>query len=569
MDKNYMNKFWHSSAHVLAYAVKNLFPNVKVAIGPAIENGFYYDFDNLEIKDEDLKRIEDEMKKIIKQKYFFTKKIISKEDALNIFESEPYKIELIKSIPFDEEISIYELNEFKDLCAGPHLEDISNIKAIKLLNIAGAYWKGNSNNKMLTRIYGISFPEKSQLKEHLEMLEEAKKRDHRLLGKTLDLFSMHPEAPGSVFWHHNGWILFNNVINYWRKAHRKYGFLEINTPQVMDKSLWEKSGHWQLYKENMFISKLHDKEYALKPMSCPGNILYYKENVHSYKEFPLRIAELGLVHRNELSGVLHGLMRVRQITQDDAHIYVTEELLENEIINIINMAFELFRKFGFENFDIEVGVRSEAKKDKYLGDDEGWNKAENALKNALEKMSLNYSVEEGEAKFYGPCIDIMIKDSLKRKWQCSTIQLDFNLPKRFDLEYVDKNGEKKVPIMLHRTLLGSLERFLGILIEHHAGVFPEWLSPIQVSIIPVNENHIEYSKKIFEFLEDNNIRAVLVSPVESLSKRLRNSIVQKIPYSFILGDEEVNENIISFRKYGDVKTEKIKLCDFKVKSLKV
>lgn len=553
--------FWHSSAHLMAHAVKNLYPNVKFAIGPAIENGFYYDFDNLSINDEELIKIEKEMKKLVEDNLNFEKYYISKEEAFKKFKNQPYKIDLINNLK-DKKVSIYKLGEFEDLCKGPHLDNIKNIKSIKLLKIAGSYWKGNSDNQMLTRIYGISFPDKKMMKEYLYKLEEAKKNDHRIIGKNLDLFSFHEEAPGSVFWHEKGWIIYNEIIDFWRKEHRKHGFKEVNTPQLMNKKLWEQSGHWDLYSENMFTSVINEKEYALKPMSCPGNILYYKEKKHSYNEFPLRIAELGHVHRNELSGVLHGLMRVKQFTQDDSHIFVSEDILKDELKHVISMALDMLKKFGFEKFKLDISVRSEDKKWKYLGDDDIWEKAENTLKESLKDLNLDYSLQEGEAKFYGPSIDIMIKDSMDREWQCSTIQLDFNLPKRFELKYINSEGKEEVPIMIHRTLLGSIERFIGVLLEHYKGVLPSWLSPVQIAILPVSEKNIKYSEKIREELEENGVRAEIKIPNDSLGKRIRNSNKEKIPYFAIIGNDEEKENILNIRKYGENNSKKYLLKDF-------
>ena len=542
-------KFWHSSAHLMAHAIMNLYPDVKFAIGPSIENGFYYDFDNLSINDDDLSKIEKEMRKLVEKNLNFENYFLSKEEALIKFKNQPYKLELINNIK-DDQVSIYKLGDFEDLCRGPHIENIKEIKNLKLLKVAGSYWRGNSDNQMLTRIYGISFPEKKMMKEYLNKLEEAKKNDHRIIGKKLDLFSFHEEAPGSVFWHEKGWIIFNQIIDFWRKEHRKHGFKEINTPQLMNKKLWEQSGHWELYSENMFTSVINKKEYALKPMSCPGNILYYKEKKHSYNEFPLRVAELGHVHRNELSGVLHGLMRVKQFTQDDAHIFVSEEILKKELKHVISMALEMLKRFGFEKFRLDISVRSEEKKWKYLGDDEIWQKAENTLKESLKDLNLDYSVQEGEAKFYGPSVDIMIKDSMDREWQCSTVQLDFNLPKRFELKYINSEGKEEDPIMIHRTLLGSIERFIGILLEHYKGVLPLWISPVQISLLPVSENNMVYCKKVREELEEQGIRTEVKWPNNSLGKRIRNSNKEKIPYFAIIGDEEEKKNILNIRKYG-------------------
>ncbi|HOO75332.1 MAG TPA: threonine--tRNA ligase [Tepiditoga sp.] len=560
VDFENKNIFWHTSAHVLAYAVKNLFPDVKFGIGPAIENGFYYDFDNIQIQESDIERIEKEAKRIIKMKLIPEKYVISRESALNMFSGQPFKNELIKDLK--GEISYYKIGDFCDLCRGPHLENISEIKSIKILSIAGAYWKGNSNNKMMTRIYAVSFPEENMMKDYLDFLEEAKKRDHRLIGKQLDLFSFHPEAPGAVFWHENGWILRNEIINKWRKFHYENDYKEINTPILLDSELWKTSGHWDLYRENMYITSVENKEFAVKPMNCPGSILYYKEKARSYRDFPLKFAELGLVHRFELSGTLHGLMRVRQFTQDDAHIFIKEEMLLSEIKKIIIMSVDLLKQFGFKDFIFTVSVRNEEKKEKYLGSEEIWSKATSTLEKALGELSYDYRVSPGDAKFYGPSVDIIIKDNLGREWQCSTLQLDFNLPERFSLEYTDSDGTKKVPIMLHRTLLGSLERFIGIFIENCNGVFPFDLSPVQVVILPISEKQKDFSEKINSILRNKNIRSEISKSEETFSKRLRNTIIRKIPYIVIIGDKEVAENKISVRKYGENESKSYETEDF-------
>jgi threonyl-tRNA synthetase len=565
-DKEGKATFWHSSAHLMAEAVNDLFPDAKFGIGPDIDDGFYYDIDfgDRTISDRDFIRIENKMLEIAKNKNSYTRQEISKTDALNYFKKDnnDYKLELISELN-DGDITLYESGNFIDLCKGPHLPDTSKIKAVKLLKVAGAYWRGDSDKPQLTRIYGVTFPKKTLLEEHLNLLEEAKKRDHRKIGKQLDLFSFHPEGPGFAFWHNKGMILKNTIINYWQAEHKKAGYLEINTPIMLDRSLWETSGHWKLYKDDMYVTLIDDKEFAIKPMNCPGGILLYKETPRTYRDLPLKMAELGLVHRHELSGTLHGLMRVRQFVQDDAHIYCTEEQLENEIIEVIELALKVLSTFKFNDYRISVSVRSEKKKNKYLGNDVLWDNAESALKNALDKKKLPFIILEGEAKFYGPSIDILIKDCLKREWQCTTLQLDFNLPHRFQLEYINNNNEKKTPIMLHRTVLGSLERFIGVLTEHFAGAFPIWLAPIQVMLLPIStDKHLKYSKQVKEQLNKNNIKVEMDDTSETLNKKVRNAELQKIPYIIIIGDKEVESNSLSVRSYETKKTTNYTRVDF-------
>lgn len=564
-DEGGKDVFWHSSAHVMAYAVKNLYPDVKIAIGPTIENGFYYDFDDIELSDNDFKKIEAEIKKIIKKKYTIERDEITKDQGIKLFFDEPYKIELINDLEESEIISTYKVGEFLDLCRGPHLSNIRKIRAVKLMKVAGAYWRGDSNNKMLTRVYGISFPSKELMKDHLDLLAEAERRDHRKLGRQLDMFSFHPEGPGFAFWHDKGMVLKNIILEYWQSMHRKHGYEEINTPIMLERGLWETSGHWNLYKENMYITNIDEKEYVIKPMNCPGGIILYKNKLRSYKDLPLKVGELGLVHRHELSGTLHGLLRARQFVQDDAHIYCTEDQLEEEIVKILDLATEMLSAFGFKDFKLSISVRSDKKKDKYLGTDKDWELAEDALKNALKIKEYDYVLLEGEAKFYGPSIDVLIRDCLNREWQCTTIQLDFNLAKRFELEYITASGDKKTPIMLHRTVLGSLERFIGVLIEHYAGALPTWLAPIQIRILPIADRHIPHSEELKNKMIDQVLRVELDNSSETLNKKVRNAELQKIPYMIIIGDKEIEENIISVRNYHDKKTTSLGLEEFIIK----
>jgi len=550
MDKD-LEKLRHSTSHILATAVKRLYPNAKLGIGPAIEDGFYYDFDNLNIKEQDLIKIENEMQKIIKENQKFQKKEVSKKDAENLFKNEPYKLELLKEI---DKPTIYTNGSFTDLCSGPHINSTNEIKAFKLLSIAGAYWKGSSSNKMLTRIYGIAFKTQNELKEFLHLKEEAEKRNHIKLGKQLNLFSFHSEAPGFPFWHPKGIILKNELIKFWRDIHEKAGYKEIQTPMILNRQLWETSGHWSNYKENMYFTRIDEQDFAVKPMNCPGGILLYKENLYSYKKFPLRIAELGLVHRHEISGVLNGLFRVRAFTQDDAHIYCLPEQIEDEVNNIINLVKEVYSTLGFKEYFFEISTRPE----KYVGSEKMWDLATIALKNVLKKRKIKYEIDEGAGVFYGPKIDIKIKDSLGRKWQCATIQYDFNLPERFDLTYEGKDGQKHRPIMLHRVVYGSLERIIGILIEHYAGKFPLWLAPVQVKILTLSEKNNKFAKNVLEKLKENNIRTELDSRNESISKKVREAQLEKINKIVVIGDKEEKSKSIALRDAeGKIKVEKL------------
>ncbi len=552
----------HSCAHLLAQAVKHLYPNAKFWVGPVIEDGFYYDIDlgDESINDEDLVRIEKEMKKIAKDGKRIVREEISKEEALERFKDDPYKIDLISRMDEnDTVISCYTQGDFTDLCRGPHLESVKELKYFKLLKVSGAYWKGDSNNKMLQRIYGICFDNENSLSEYLDFLEEAKKRDHKKLGKELDLFMMSEYGPGFPFFLNNGMILRNQLENFWYEEHTKEGYEFVKTPIMLNKELWELSGHWFNYRENMYTSEIDDKVFAIKPMNCPGGMLVYKNSLHSYKDLPLRIGELGQVHRHEASGSLNGLFRVRTFTQDDAHIFMREDQIEEEVVRLINFIDKMYSIFGL-TYEIELSTRPE---EKYIGSIEIWNKSEKALEEACHRAGHNCKINPGDGAFYGPKLDFHIKDSLGRVWQCGTIQLDMNLPERFDLTYISSDGSKKRPVMLHRVIYGSIERFIGILIEHYAGAFPLWLSPVQVNIIPVNnELHMNYCNEIKNLLEENNIRVKVDARDEKLGYKMRESQIKKMPITLIIGDNEVNKKQISYRKYGNQETYTCEIDEF-------
>ncbi|NLL82372.1 MAG: threonine--tRNA ligase [Tissierellia bacterium] len=541
--------FWHTSAHIMALAVQRLYPDVKFAIGPAIDNGFYYDFDTEHrFAPEDLEKIESEMKKIVKENYVLERYEMPRDEALEYFKNknEVYKVDLIENLPPDEVISFYELDEFTDLCKGPHLYDIKKVKAIKLTSIAGAYWHGDENNKMLQRIYGITFEKKKDLDEYLERLEEAKKRDHRKLGKELELFSMQEEGPGFPFFHPKGMTLRNILENYWREEHVKRGYGEIKTPLILSEELWHQSGHWDHYKENMYLTKIDNSDYAIKPMNCPGSILIYKSNMYSYRDFPIRMGELGLVHRHELSGALHGLMRVRSFTQDDAHIYCLPSQVKDELKRVIDLADDMYNVFGFK-YHVELSTRPEDS----MGTEEQWDMAISSLREVLEEKEIEFVINEGDGAFYGPKIDFHLEDAIGRTWQCGTIQLDFQMPERFDLTYIDRDNEKKRPVMIHRTILGSIERFLGILIEHFAGKFPLWISPIQVSILPISDKFNDYSFDLMEDLKAQGIRVEVDNRSEKIGYKIREAQLQRIPYMLIVGEKEVENKLVSVRKIDD------------------
>ncbi len=552
----------HTASHILAQAVKRLYKddNVKLAIGPAIDNGFYYDIDmDRQLGEADLKDIEKEMKKIVKENLKLERKEVSRSEALKMFEEkgESYKVELINDLPEDALITLYTQGEFTDLCAGPHVVSTGKVKALKLQSVAGAYWRGSEKNKMLQRIYGTAFEKQADLDEYLHMLEEAAKRDHRKLGKELDLFSLHEEGPGFPFFHPNGMVIRNELINYWREVHRRYGYQEIKTPMIMNRKLWETSGHWDHYKENMYFTKIDDEDYAVKPMNCPGGMLVYKSHQHSYRDLPLRLGELGIVHRHELSGALHGLFRVRNFTQDDAHLFITPNQIEEEIQHTIDLFDEVYSTFGL-TYTAELSTRPEDS----MGSDEIWENATNALRNALEHRGLKYVINEGDGAFYGPKIDFHLRDSIGRTWQCGTIQLDMLMPEKFDLTYVGEDGEKHRPVMLHRVVYGSIERFIGILIENYAGAFPTWLAPVQVRILPITDKHADYAYELKKKMFDLGLRVEVDDRNEKTGYKIRESQVKKTPYTLVVGDQEMADGTAAVRKRGVKDSEVMKVDDF-------
>ena len=550
----------HTTSHIMAQAVKRLYQNIKLAIGPAIDNGFYYDFDfDRTFTTEDLDAIEKEMNNIIKEDLEIERFVMPREEAIAYMENlgEIYKVELIKDLPEGEEISFYKQGEFVDLCAGPHLMSTGKVKAIKLMSVAGAYWRGNEKNKMLQRIYGTSFPKKSELDLYLERIEEAKKRDHRKLGKELDLYTILEEGPGFPFFLPNGMVLRNTLEDFWREEHKKAGYQEIKTPMILNEELWHRSGHWDHYKENMYFTKIDDGNYAIKPMNCPGGMLVYKRRLHSYRELPQRMAELGLVHRHELSGALHGLMRVRCFTQDDAHIFMTDDQIKEEIIGVIDLINKFYGVFGFK-YHVELSTRPEDS----MGSDEQWEIATNALREAIEKKGMDYTINEGDGAFYGPKIDFHLEDSLGRTWQCGTIQLDFQMPEKFDLVYIGSDGEKHRPVMLHRVVFGSIERFIAILTEHYAGAFPVWLAPVQVKILAIHESHHDYVLKLQSELERRGIRTRVDLRDEKIGYKIREAQLEKIPYMLVIGDKEVACDIVSVRSRKNGDNGSIKLDEF-------
>ena len=535
----------HTASHVLAQAVKRLYPETKLAIGPAIDDGFYYDFDREGgFTPEDLEKLEAEMAKIVKENLPIKPFTLPRKEAIKLMKEkdEPYKVELIEDLPEGETISFYTQGEFTDLCAGPHILYTKGVKAFKLTSIAGAYWRGSEKNKMLTRIYGTAFANKTDLENYLTMMEEAKKRDHRKLGKELGLFMFAEEGPGFPFFLPKGMTLKNTLIDYWREIHQRENYLEVSTPIILSRKLWETSGHWDHYKDNLYTTVIDDEDYAIKPMNCPGGMLVYKSQPHSYRDLPLRVGELGLVHRHEKSGQLHGLMRVRCFTQDDAHIFMTQEQITEEIKNVTRLINEVYTQFGFEYF-VELSTRPEDS----MGSDEDWEMATNGLRNALEEMGLKYIVNEGDGAFYGPKIDFHLRDSIGRTWQCGTIQLDFQLPQRFEAEYVAEDGSKKRPIMIHRVCFGSIERFIGILIEHYAGKFPVWLAPVQVKVIPVSEKSMDYAKGVYEKLRAAGIRTELDHKDEKVGYKIRQAQLEKVPFMLVLGEKEAAEGAITVR----------------------
>ncbi len=535
----------HTASHVLAQAVKRLYPETKLAIGPAIDDGFYYDFDREGgFTPEDLEKLEGEMTKIVKENLPVKPFVLPRDEAIKFMEEkgEPYKVELIEDLPDEETISFYTQGEFTDLCAGPHIMYTKGVKAFKLTSIAGAYWRGSEKNKMLTRIYGTAFANKADLEQYLTMMEEAKKRDHRKLGKELGLFMFAEEGPGFPFFLPKGMTLKNTLIDYWREIHLREGYQEVSTPIILSRKLWENSGHWDHYKDNMYTTVIDEEDFAVKPMNCPGGMLVYKNTPHSYRELPLRVGELGLVHRHEKSGQLHGLMRVRCFTQDDAHIFMRDDQIEDEIKGVTRLINEVYSQFGFEYF-VELSTRPEDS----MGSDEDWEMATNGLRKALEDMGLDYIVNEGDGAFYGPKIDFHLRDSLGRTWQCGTIQLDFQMPQRFDLEYTAEDGNKKRPIMIHRVCFGSIERFIGILIEHFAGKFPVWLAPVQVKVIPVSEKSMDYATGVYEKLKAAGIRTELDHKDEKVGYKIRQAQLEKVPFMLVLGEKEAAEGAITVR----------------------
>ena len=535
----------HTGSHILAQAVKRLYPEAKLAIGPAIKDGFYYDIDtDHPFTPEDLEKIEAEMKKIIKEDLKVSKFELPRDEAIEFVKKhgEDYKVELIEDLPEDAHISFYQQGEFVDLCAGPHVPSTGRVKAVKLMSVAGAYWRGSEKNKMLQRIYGTAFEKKGDLQAYLDKMEEAKKRDHRKIGKEMDLFSIQDEGPGFPFFHPKGMVIRNELENFWRQEHVKRGYDEIKTPVILNEDLWHQSGHWDHYKENMYFTQIDEGNYAVKPMNCPGSILVYKRKMYSYRDFPLRMGELGLVHRHEMSGVLHGLMRVRCFTQDDAHIFMLPEQIKEEIIGVIDFVDFVYKKFGFK-YHVELSTRPE----EAMGTEEEWDMATDALREALDTRGLNYKINEGDGAFYGPKIDFHLEDCIGRTWQCGTIQLDFQMPQRFDINYVGADGEKHRPIMIHRVIFGSIERFIGILIEHFAGKFPLWLAPVQARILPISEKHYEAAAALRDQLAAEGIRVELDDRSEKVGYKIREAQVQKVPYMLIMGDREIEENKVNVR----------------------
>lgn len=544
-----LDAYRHSSAHVMAQAVKNLFPDTRFGIGPAVKDGFYYDFDTEHVfTPEDLEKIEKEIEKIIAADIPFSCRTVSREDALEFFgeKNEEYKVELINELPDESEITMYTQGEFTDLCRGPHIPSTGKLKAMKLLNLAGAYWRGDEKNKMLQRIYGTSFPKKSELEEYLRRMEEARKRDHRRLGRELDLFTLEEEGPGFPFFLPKGMVLRNELENYMREMYAKWGYEEIRTPIILNRALWEQSGHWDHYQENMYFTRIDEADYAIKPMNCPGCMIVYRHGQHSYREMPIRYAEMGLVHRHEKSGVLHGLMRVRAFTQDDAHIFMLYSQITEEIKNVIRMVDEVYRIFGF-SYNVELSTRPE----KAMGDIALWDKATDDLRQALEELEIPYVVNEGDGAFYGPKIDFHLEDSIGRTWQCGTIQLDFQMPEKFDLTYIGEDGQKHRPAMIHRAIFGSIERFIGILIEHYAGAFPAWLAPVQVRVMSISENNSRYVQELTDRLKAAGIRAEADDRNEKIGYKIREAQMQKVPYMLVAGDKEMEAGAVSVRRRGE------------------
>ncbi len=543
-DADGKHAFWHSASHVLAQAVLRLYPGAKFAIGPAIDNGFYYDFDiQPALTTEDLEKIEAEMKKIVKEALAIERKEVSPNEAREIFKDQPYKLELMqKHADAGQQISLYSQGEFVDLCAGPHMMNTSQLKAIKLTSATGAYWHGDAKLAMLSRVYGTAYPKQAELDAYLVMLEEAKKRDHRRLGKELGLFAMMEEGPGFPFFLPNGMIVRKELMRYWDEAHKNAGYTEISTPIILNQNLWLRSGHWDHYKDNMYTTEIDETPFAVKPMNCPGGMLVYKNSLHSYRELPIRMAELGLVHRHEMSGALHGLMRVRAFTQDDAHIFMTKDQIKDEVKGVMDLVDEVYSKFGF-SYHIELSTMPED----HMGDESVWEFATDALRESIEESGRTYTLNEGDGAFYGPKLDFHLHDAIGRTWQCATIQLDFQMPERFDLEYVGEDGERHRPVMIHRTVLGSIERFIGILIEHFAGAFPTWLAPVQVLLVPISEAHHDYVRKVQAQLEEKGIRVEGDYRNEKMNYKIREGQLKRIPYMLVMGDKEMEAGTVAVR----------------------
>ncbi len=559
-DPEGRHAFWHTSSHILAQAVLRLYPDAKLAIGPAIKDGFYYDIEFAEpLLEENLDQIEKEMKKIVKEKLEISRFEKPREEAIEYFKekNQPYKVELIEDLPEGEPISFYQQGEFIDLCAGPHLMNVKPVKALKLTSIAGAYWRGDEHRQMLTRIYGTSYPKKAELDAHLARIEEAKKRDHRRLGKEMRLFTLMDEGPGFPFFLPNGMIIKNSLMQYWQELHDREGYQMIETPIMLNRSLWEKSGHWDHYKDNMYTTKIDDEDFAIKPMNCPGSLLVYNSEPHSYRDLPLRLAEVGLVHRHEKSGQMHGLTRVRAFHQDDAHIFMTPDQVKDEIEGVIRLIDEVYKNFGFV-YHVELSTRPEDS----MGTDEEWNMAIEALEDAMKEIDMPYVVNEGDGAFYGPKLDFHLEDSLGRTWQCATIQLDFQLPQRFEAEYVGQDGEKHRPIMIHRVVYGSIERFMAILIEHFGGKFPAWLAPEQVRILPITDRHLAYAQEIEKVLKEHGIRVHIDDRNEKTGWKVRQAQVERIPYMLVIGDREMEDKTLALRLRDKEKTKVLDLAEF-------
>lgn len=552
----------HSCSHLLASAVKELYPDAQFGVGPAIEEGFYYDVnpgEGIKFSDEDLPKIEEKMRELASQNLIFERTEVSKEEALRIFSADKYKLEIIGELPEDETITVYRHGNFADLCRGPHLPDTKPLKHFKLLSVSGAYWRGDSSNEQLQRIYGVCFFSEEDLKRHLEILKERAERDHRKLGRELGLFMISEYGPGFPFWLPKGLTLKKTLEDYWYGIHARENYLFVQTPIMLNRDLWEISGHWENYKENMYVSEIDKHQFAIKPMNCPGGILVYRHRLHSYRDLPLKIGELGLVHRHEASGALSGLFRVRSFTQDDAHLYVTEEMLENEVVELIRLFDEVYSVFGL-SYHIELSTRPE---DKYIGTVETWEKSEQALANACRKAGKEFKLNPGDGAFYGPKLDFILRDSMNRLWQCGTIQLDMNLPERFDITYIDEKGEKKRPIMLHRAIFGSMERFIGIIIEHYGGAFPTWLAPVQIRLIPVNkELHLAHVQELKDLFFKEGLRVEIDDRDEKLGYKIREAQTQKIPYQLVIGDKEVEKGILTYRRYGSSETVTVTVREF-------